>query len=51
MQKMAGNQVLNDVLRALFAEEAILRRLAGGVRKAHDFNQPAVKGAFPPIAR
>src|SRR3977135_653485 len=39
---MDANQVLNYGLRASFAQGSIFRRVAGLIRKSHDFNQPTV---------
>ncbi len=43
IQIMHANQVLNYGLRASFTQGAIPRRVAGGIRKSHYFNQPTVR--------
>ena len=43
IQTMHANQVLNYGLGASFAQGAISRRIAGGIRKSHYFNQPTVR--------
>ncbi len=42
IQTMHANQVLIYGLRASFAQGPVFGRIAGGVRKAHYFNQPTV---------
>src|SRR6267154_1220457 len=40
---MDANQVLNYGLRTSFAQGSVFRRVAGSIRKSHDFNQPTFR--------